>query len=693
MALCAKCLLIPPKLITSAGWAPYSGGDAIRVEHRASWTDLKRSAEDGNCPCCGALLFLIGIDEAPAGPPVPIVLQKTHWQSFDVQYRQSSDYPLHKSLRGSLVPAEWSSRLAPFRPLTEDDNHIYAKGWLQDCLANHETCSSAQNAGAFVPTRLLDVGDANDDVRLILTAETPVAGPYFALSHCWGKLVIATTTTRNLADWLHSVPLDTLSTTFRDAVGFCRRVGVRYLWIDSLCILQDSRADWEAEAAVMGRVYERALCTLAATCSADGAGGCRVRRPARFRSVDLDLGEDGQLTRIRVWAGPLWRWAATLSGMNEGGDNRMPPGPLNTRAWTLQERQLSARLLHFTEYAVLWECREHRASTRIPWGQTTKERDADWDFRLFDKCPESVHDRRRRWFETVDEYSARNLTVPSDKLPALAGMAQRFGDEGGYGRYVAGLWESHLPVSLLWRVAPDVAERPRDDNLAPSWSWVSMRGTVSHAHLNPLTEIGPGSDRAAVIKQMSRDASPRSTDHQDSVLAADPLAVIHHVDVDYGGKNPFLGVATACITISGKMKEARIKTIDLEDPQNAGKDFDGYNLLMDDRGRPIGAISLDERGLVAQDTKVCCLAVDLDKQWPNRHLPWGLDAYIDNQPRFEDWDEEYRWWRENLGLGTTVLALALIRAGREDEFKRVGLARWIRRDWFEEAEFGKITLV
>jgi hypothetical protein len=76
--------------------------------------------------------------------------------------------------------------------------------------------------------------------------------------------------------------------------------------------------------------------------------------------------------------------------------------------------------------------------------------------------------------------------------------------------------------------------------LVPSWSWVSVAGTVSHAHLDPVTEIDPGPDRAAVIKQMSRDTSTRSTDHQEFVLGADPLAVVHDVDADYGGKNPFL---------------------------------------------------------------------------------------------------------------------------------------------------------
>jgi hypothetical protein len=110
MALCAKCRSIPPELITSADWPPYTSHASICVEHHASWTDLKDSASAG-CPCCQALIFLIGIEEAPS-IQIPILLEKTHWESFNIRYQPSEveggGWLLPQSVYSEIVPGEWS---------------------------------------------------------------------------------------------------------------------------------------------------------------------------------------------------------------------------------------------------------------------------------------------------------------------------------------------------------------------------------------------------------------------------------------------------------------------------------------------------------------------------------------------------------------------------------------------------------
>jgi hypothetical protein len=108
MALCTKCSSIPPELITSADWPPYADHEIIRVEHHASWTDLKTSATAG-CPCCQALIFLIGIEEAPA-IQIPILLEKNHWGSFEVNYQPFGEpgWLLPKSVYAGTVPTKWS---------------------------------------------------------------------------------------------------------------------------------------------------------------------------------------------------------------------------------------------------------------------------------------------------------------------------------------------------------------------------------------------------------------------------------------------------------------------------------------------------------------------------------------------------------------------------------------------------------
>jgi hypothetical protein len=387
--------------------------------------------------------------------------------------------------------------------------------------------------------------------------------------------------------------------------------------------------------------------------------------------------------------------------MNEG--NFIPTPPLNSRAWTLQERQLSTRILHFTEYMVLWECKEHRASTQVPWGQSKEERGDDWGFRLFDKNPIFDVDKqadeapsRQSWLEIIDDYSSRRLTVLSDKLPALAGVAQKLDGKGGYGRYVAGLWEKHLPSSLLWKAVPVVDEAYTPCTRAtsyrgPSWSWVSLNGMVTHAQLVPQTTIEPNSGMGSIIKRLNSDQTEASTKHLASVLKADPLATLEEVMVYSDGKYPFLSISGGFVMMSGKVKKAVVSVIDPEHKE-IGKYLD-FSILRDGTGTRIGAISVDVEGEVCDKEEVFCLAVELDKQWPNKLKPWGLDEFIDNAPRLEG-EEEYTWWKESLGLGTMILGLALKRTSDEDGvYRRVGLVRWIRSDWFDDTDVERIKIV
>jgi hypothetical protein len=352
---------------------------------------------------------------------------------------------------------------------------------------------------------------------------------------------------------------------------------------------------------------------------------------------------------------------------------------------------------------VLWECKEHRASTQVPWGQSKEERDEDWGFRLFDRNPISDMGKqvdnapsRRSWLEIIEDYSSRRLTVSSDKLPALAGIAQQLDGKGGYGRYVAGLWENHLPSSLLWKAVPvqDEAYIPcirATTYRGPSWSWASLDGTVTLDHLVPQTTIEPNSGMGSIIKRLNSDSTEASTEHLSSVLEADPLATLEEVVVDSGVKNPFLSISGGFVVIGGKMKKAVVDVIDPEHKET-GKYLD-FSILRDGAGTAIGAISVDVEGEVCDREEVFCLAVELDKQWPNKLKPWGLDEFIENGPRLEG-EEEYTWWKNNLGLGTMILGLALKRTSGEDSaYRRVGLVRWIRNDWFNNTEAERIKIL
>ncbi|KAH8695833.1 heterokaryon incompatibility protein-domain-containing protein, partial [Phaeosphaeriaceae sp. PMI808] len=255
--------------------------------------------------------------------------------------------------------------------------------WMDECFEKHPDC--IQRGADFLPTRLLDVGKTIDSkVRLVNSKDIPsrtLPGKYpkfLALSHCWGKsrpsLVLCSSTMDILST---GVELADLPRTFRDASRVTRMLDIRYLWIDSLCIVQDSSADWQKEAAQMDSVYRKAHLTLAAASSTDSEGGLYI---------------DDKL--------------ATMSS------------PLHHRAWILQESILSRRTVYFTKDQLIWECRTKHHLEDGKW----KHRDHPAHL----KEEKAVLFKTNQWWSWIWDYTNRQLTNPSDRLPAFAGIAKFF---------------------------------------------------------------------------------------------------------------------------------------------------------------------------------------------------------------------------------------------------------------------------
>ena len=232
--------------------------------------------------------------------------------------------------------------------------------WINDCIDNHAGCN--ENQPTHRPTRLLDLvrfRSSGDIVLIEPEEDSDEHIPYTTLSHCWGSLPSRPwiTTPSNIASRKERIRFDELSLTFQDAVITTRKLRIPYLWIDSLCIIQDSPCDWEKEAGRMAVVYAGSVCTLSALGSKDSNGGFfRVKKKESdfvFR-YDLDLGAQ----RIRVFPCEPNTWQLH--------------GPLMDRAWTLQERELSRRILYFSRDQLLWECKTLRASADVPWLQVSK---------------------------------------------------------------------------------------------------------------------------------------------------------------------------------------------------------------------------------------------------------------------------------------------------------------------------------
>jgi hypothetical protein len=166
-----------------------------------------------------------------------------------------------------------------------------ARSWLSTCIARHD-CS--QGTISKLPTRVLII-DGLDQVRLYVSQQGEKAS-YACLSHCWGSdpLSLLRTTTASLDTFRASVPWKDLPNTFRDAINFTYRLGLRFLWIDSLCIVQDSITDWRHEGSLMAEIYESAYVTLAATKASDPTEGCFATPDDvyRTRTISLPAGLD-----------------------------------------------------------------------------------------------------------------------------------------------------------------------------------------------------------------------------------------------------------------------------------------------------------------------------------------------------------------------------------------------------------------
>ncbi|KAI0550006.1 HET-domain-containing protein [Xylaria curta] len=348
-----------------------------------------------------------------------------------------------------------------------EETFVRIKGWIDDCRATHVSCRGAGPGQKYMPKRILHL--VNEKVVLVEGARPH---PYACLSHCWGPSQSPIKTlSATIKVFKREIPWRNLSNTFQDAVDICRKLGIDYIWIDSLCIIQDSDEDWADQSSKMAEIYANAFLTIAATKSKDGAGGCYSDRNACH--VDCGTVVEGSVF-IR---GQMPRFGGPAGSKTSEG------WPLLLRGWVYQEMSLSTRVLHFGSQEVVWQCRTHRRSEsgsndsdhanstfsdgHAPSG--IKHNDA-WD-------KGSPNDRP--WYDVVNDYSGLALSFEKDKLPALAAISQGYAkDMGADGLFLAGLWKSSLLHDMLWETYPQSSangpmQKPVNSN-APSWSWASV---------------------------------------------------------------------------------------------------------------------------------------------------------------------------------------------------------------------------
>ncbi|KAH0491046.1 hypothetical protein TgHK011_002492 [Trichoderma gracile] len=363
------------------------------------------------------------------------------------------------------------------RPLHRDvkSNKVFAaaKALIKECMNSenpHRHCQYSRDT--VLPLRVLDVGkpgDAAPKVKLKIN-ETDTHAPYLALSYCWGLQAVPEPLRLrrdNVEALVEGIELQDLQQSIQDAIFATRKLGYQYLWIDALCIIQDCDTDKGTEIGRMASIYKNASITIAAATSSDAAHGFLTGKPESYcpqYEVHVPMANNTTGT-VYLSVGPY-----------------EPDHPLDKRGWTLQEFMLSSRMLIFSDYELLWQCKEvdlRSVSAKgldylqpletLPW--TVFDSDAEPYYGTLDS------EKLYLWKTIVQQYTDRELSYTGDKLNAIKGITSEL-ETLWRDTNVYGLWKKWFIELLAWYKPVMERDERRHLERAPSWSWASLDGAI-----------------------------------------------------------------------------------------------------------------------------------------------------------------------------------------------------------------------
>jgi hypothetical protein len=291
---------------------------------------------------------------------------------------------------------------------------------------------------------------------------------YATLSYCWGGQQDFKLNAETEASLLYGLLAVKLPKTLSDAIGVTWRLHIPFLWIDSLCIRQDDPSDQAREISCMHLVYRHSYLTISATRASDCRQGFLHECTLPFRGT----------TAYKL---PFTSTSGKLGAVLLSEFSRT--APVDARGWTLQEHMLARRILRFTDFQQHWSCNttsdvELRSEEHMP-------SEYRLDLNEAHNLARSIREEPDEWFEgtfwmdIVQEYTKRGLTDRSDKLLAISAIAEAWHSRSG-GTYMAGLWKSHLPETLLWICSSSLLQTISETYIAPSWSWASILGKIEY---------------------------------------------------------------------------------------------------------------------------------------------------------------------------------------------------------------------
>ncbi|KAF9479151.1 HET-domain-containing protein [Pholiota conissans] len=385
---------------------------------------------------------------------------------------------------------------------------------------DHNHCPPIEET--YLPTRVIDCSDPSKP-RLIDTHRR-IKGHYCTLSYVWGGEQRQKTTTANINAYIREGINVPLPQTITDAILVTHRLGIRYLWVDALCIIQDSSEDKDNELGIMAHIYRDAYLTISALGAfrADQGFLPDERAPDILPFLFSDTQKSPGLMRLKY----IMPRRTPELGFKQINAPIMH-NPLDARAWCLQENMLSPRRLIFQPPSVFYKCRSfsrmdisvRNISPVFQRGRNLNGQNASpaKDYILFpvNRNPgatsveeTSESELRRQWQTILSDYSKRRITVPSDKFIALASIVEVL-QSLLKDQYIAGLWKRTLMHDLLWEVrppmGPEAGHHPRPCTYrAPSWSWASVDGQLNWARSDP-----PSSAASYEAEILTCEATPK----------------------------------------------------------------------------------------------------------------------------------------------------------------------------------------
>ncbi|KAI8627378.1 heterokaryon incompatibility protein-domain-containing protein [Xylariaceae sp. FL1651] len=546
---CDLCYDLEGRLARSADRdcdGPYGNDQAIKKFDDGSILlyisrDLVR-AQSTNCMFCALITrvdsspgpgtHLLRLD--PGRTPVIDMDSARRRRRFEI-YRPTDLAP---EIKANSIALEVSG-LSPFLHIPERPEvssqplsgraFTFVRSCLETCAQKHSICHQGTSRP---PKRLIDIGDPGTTCVKVIETSFDFSEPYVALSYCWGQGVCLKATKFNILDMMTRVESTNLPSVISDAIRITGVLGLKYIWVDSLCIIQDDVRDWEEESARMCSIYEGAYLTIAAS-SAESADISFAERHRRHEHTVFQCYQRTDLAD-RKKISPIVQLAAREEceyGFHNDDTARRPDRePLHDRGWTLQEAILSTRVVFYTPTELQWQCQAAQTcECQIPPPTKPSVITTRAHMRGGSDNPREPHEIYAAWDRIVETYTERLLTNPDDKLPALSGLAQlvhrhisiamglhnpEFSDGTFLSRqieYVAGLWAGDLVRGMMWdplhmtvqlpssplptttttditgdNVIDDTSSK-RQESLyyrAPSFSWASVDGPITYRARN-----------------------------------------------------------------------------------------------------------------------------------------------------------------------------------------------------------------